>query len=200
MKKLCVVWFAALVPWGFSSVALAADSSPGLASNYSRATESPAELLVRAAASGDLGQVRKLVEGGTGLSVPEPRHRMTALHAAAANGQLRVLQWLVERKAEVNAQDESGYTPLLNACDAQHLAVARLLLLHGADPDVQPVFGPTPLVSAASQGDLQMLDLLLGSGAKVSLPDAHGVSPLQAAKRAGRLNVVQRLEELERRP
>ena len=40
----------------------------------------------------------------------------TALHKAALNGHMSVIQYLVPDKADVQAQDADGWTALHNAC------------------------------------------------------------------------------------
>ena len=56
----------------------------------------------------------------------------TALHAAAENGHQAVLQYLLERGADVNARVTTGQTPLDLALAAGGLDLAELLRQHGA--------------------------------------------------------------------
>lgn len=56
----------------------------------------------------------------------------TALHEAAARGDVRTVRLLLNRGAAVNIQDEHGVTPLTLACAAQSEGVISLLKAAGA--------------------------------------------------------------------
>lgn len=61
----------------------------------------------------------------------------TPLHFAADRGQLEVATLLIQRGAQVNAQDIDGQTPLHYAALCEHEAMCRLLVAHGADAGLQ---------------------------------------------------------------
>ena len=42
--------------------------------------------------------------------------KQTALHKAALNGHITIIQYLLPNKADVNASDADGWTALHNAC------------------------------------------------------------------------------------
>ena len=54
------------------------------------------------------------------------------LHEAAQNGLLEVTQWLLDRRANVNAKLADGKTPLALAIERKHDDVADLLRKNGA--------------------------------------------------------------------
>ena len=54
------------------------------------------------------------------------------IHAAAANGNLAILKALLEKGADVNAQQAEGYTPLAQATQSQNEAMITLLQQYGA--------------------------------------------------------------------
>ena len=58
--------------------------------------------LHRAAKSGDLDTIIRLIGGGIPVNATD-HHGMTALHHAARAGQIRVVEALVNRGANVNA-------------------------------------------------------------------------------------------------
>lgn len=59
--------------------------------------------------------------------------RHTALHSAALEGRAELARILLRLGAAVNARSKSGATPLFAACEAGHVATARVLLAGGAD-------------------------------------------------------------------
>jgi hypothetical protein len=56
----------------------------------------------------------------------------TLLHAAACNGYLFLVHWLLRKGASVDAVDEQSWTPFLAALAAEQAATALALLEHGA--------------------------------------------------------------------
>ena len=63
----------------------------------------------------------------------------TALHHAllgSAGGSLDRIQTLLILGADLNAQTDQGWTPLMCACDQGNVEVANLLLNSGANPDI----------------------------------------------------------------
>lgn len=60
----------------------------------------------------------------------------TLLHLAAILGFHRLIKWLLERGADVDARDKNGFTALHFAASSGRLACARLLLEAGADLEV----------------------------------------------------------------
>ena len=69
----------------------------------------------------------------------------TAAHYAAAAGQTRALQVLLDNKADPNAEDHIRETPLHHAAFAGNVEAAALLLRYGAWPRVESMYLETPL-------------------------------------------------------
>ncbi|MEM7307156.1 MAG: ankyrin repeat domain-containing protein [Planctomycetota bacterium] len=96
----------------------------------------------------------------------ELSHAQTALHVAAREGQVDVARGLLERGADVHAEDSGRATPL-------HLAaypfwgaspeLVRLLLASGADPARRDRLGRSPLDLARAAGGGETAALLGGS-------------------------------------
>ena len=99
----------------------------------------------------------------------EEQDRM--LHTACSRGFERIIQYLVQNGADVNADDAFGETPLLHACRAGRTKVAKYLLRKRAS--VRPC-GPnaeTPLhwlFSFPAEHMIEMADLLIGAGSDIS--------------------------------
>ena len=85
--------------------------------------------------------------GGFGYS-----YSWTALHWAAYNGHLDVVEYLASRgDVDVNARDNRGWTPLHHATDYGHLEVVKYLSSRG-DVNARDNRGGTPLHWAARYG------------------------------------------------
>ncbi|HEY8279595.1 MAG TPA: ankyrin repeat domain-containing protein [Bdellovibrionota bacterium] len=58
------------------------------------------------------------------------------LHVAAKSGRFEVIQLALDLKADVNAQDSKGKTPLMNAIESRHRPSIELLLTNGANKKI----------------------------------------------------------------
>jgi uncharacterized protein len=60
--------------------------------------------------------------------------RVAPLHAAAAVGDHATMKLLLDRGADPNARQESGFTPFHTAANHGDIEMAKLLMAHGGDP------------------------------------------------------------------
>ena len=107
--------------------------------------------------------VRMLVEAGASLeNIP---YHYTPLAYAAYQGNERVVRYLIERGARVNADAQLGgtyiNTPLMMAAIQGHEHIVRLLLRAGADADVRVHGGHTAAEFAAKYNHRTLAQLLL---------------------------------------
>jgi hypothetical protein len=128
----------------------------------------PVSLLYLAAAAGDAGAVRALIEKGTKTNV-KTSGGVTALMGAAAGGHGAVVDLLLAHDTDVNAQAELGHFALYLAAQNGHTGIVRELLKKGANVDMQTNWGATSLQVAAQQGHREIAEILLEYGATVDL-------------------------------
>ena len=88
----------------------------------------------------------------------------TALLLAAEHGNVSMTRYLLELKANANAHNRQGMTPLFAAIDNNHADIVRLLLAAGAAPDAN-VRGVAPLARALENNDSTIEHLLRANGA-----------------------------------
>ena len=105
------------------------------------------------------------------------------LRAAAGRDTAKVIQLLARNPALVNAKNDIGQTPLLEAVGAIHpkAELVKLLLEKGADVHAQNRRGETPLHIAAMRDDVRVVALLVARGAEVNARDNNGRTPLNSA-------------------
>ena len=132
-----------------------------------------------------------------GSSVDLPGIGMqTPLFSAASHGDLEMVQVLLGYKADVNSQNEYGWTPLIIAVYQAHpqtLRVVRLLLENGAKPNIRADDGATPLRVASFRGSLEVVRLLLKYGADVEPENEDGNTPFQIASDKGHHEITKLL-------
>ena len=90
---------------------------------------------------------------------------------------------LIERGADVAAQDKVGETPLHLASRNGEEEVARMLIECGADVAAQNKDGETPLHRASQKGKVEVTRMLIECGADVSAQTKHGETPLHLASK-----------------
>ena len=77
---------------------------------------------------------------------------VTALHAAVSSDQLKMVEWLLDAGADVNARQQSDYTPLMGAAANARTAIMELLLARGADAAMRTTEGRTAADLAREHG------------------------------------------------
>ncbi len=85
-----------------------------------------------AAYGGSLEVVELLVAKGAAINDQKNFYHMSPLHAAAEEGHADIVAFLLAQKAEVEATERNGYTPLSQAGWREHWDAADLLIKAGA--------------------------------------------------------------------
>ncbi|NOY23291.1 MAG: hypothetical protein GXO70_07260 [Acidobacteria bacterium] len=111
----------------------------------------------------------------------------TLLHLAVANRMNTLALSLLKRKADVNAEDNIGWTALFEPTDFK---TALLLLENGADPNHQSHDGSTPLMWAATRGNETMIRLLLNHGANPDIKNQKGQRAVDIAAQKKEFRIV----------
>jgi uncharacterized protein len=140
-----------------------------------------------ASAIGNVGVVRSLLSTDRASVDDSGPDGYTALHFAAAFGQLEVARLLLGRGADPNAValNESRVTPLHSAVAAKHRDTTSLLLALGASPNTVQRGGGTPLHTAARDGDEAIVDMLLLRGADPTRANDEGKTAIDLAVENG---------------
>jgi ankyrin repeat protein len=128
------------------------------------------------------------------------RDGRTALMYAivAEDAEPRMIEYLVQHGADVNAVEKGGWTPLHFAARDHKVEIATILLSHGATIDSVDAYGNTPLsrcLSSAYPDKLAMVDFLLAHGTDPRRKNYYDSSPVDYARLVGKLDLVERLEQ-----
>lgn len=115
--------------------------------------ESP---LMMAALKGHIELVRQLI--GRDADVNKPG--WTALHYAATNGHVAVMQLLLDHHAYIDAESPNGTTPLMMAAQYGSPGAVKLLLEAGADPLLKNQLGLTAIDFAQRANRKDSADLI----------------------------------------
>jgi ankyrin repeat protein len=151
-----------------------------------------------AARNGDLAAVQAELDKGVDVdggddSWPE----MTPLHYAADEGHTEVVELLIANGADVNAEDEEGWTPFHLAAYWGGKDIVELLIAAGADVNAKNNWIGTPLDIATHPENpidtAETADLIRKHGGKTSeeLKDLEEVKEsIHAAARVGHIEAV----------
>lgn len=152
--------------------------------------------LVDAMKRRDLPKLQALLSQGVDVDVPQG-DGATALHWAVYWDEEAAVDQLVAARANVNAVNDLGVTPLFLACSNVSGAIVKKLLAAGADPNraaTPTTTAETPLMAAARAGAVEVVRALLAHGANVNATErAHGQTALMWSAANGHSHVVQAL-------
>src|ERR1043166_5805410 len=96
----------------------------------------------------------------------------TPLHDACRRNDLKTVEALIKRGADVKAATRYGVMPLTLAATNGNAAILRVLLDAGADPNTATSGHETALMTAARTGSVDAVTLLLDRGATVNATSA----------------------------
>ena len=142
-----------------------------------------ASQIFEAIRKGDATQVKTLLQNKPELATGKNNHKTPPLHwAVTQNGSKEIIEALLDAKAEVNARDDDGHTPLHCAAATGKIEIVQLLLTHQADVNATDSYGSKPLHYAAEKGSKDIVELLLNNKADVNAANNDGETPLKMAK------------------
>ncbi len=148
--------------------------------------------LFRAVSSGDVNQMKQLLEQG--FDVDRPIFLgISALNVAAMTGDVEMLKFLINEGANVNAgsklqieQEKLVFCPLLQALshvskNDEVIEVAKSFIKEGAKLNVKDGCGYTPLHVAIlrENPETELVELLIEAGAKLNVKNRFGYTPLE---------------------
>lgn len=158
-------------------------------------------------ARGELNDVKAWLSDCPDLLEFRDYDRRTALHVAASEGHLTIVQFLVEsvfnnkrsvrtKKRLLNRSDRWGGSPLDDAHRHRHTIIAQFLRGHGAGPGTLDNY-THEFMAAASQGDAENIKELIDlCGVDVNFQDYDGRSAIHLAAVGNHANVLRILVEV----
>ncbi|CAB4054065.1 PSMD10 [Lepeophtheirus salmonis] len=112
------------------------------------------------------------------------------LHWASSLGSFELVEWLLQKGADVDPVDEALWTPLIIASSAGNEKIVRILLSFGALVDAKTDQGRTALFYACSRNRISIVKLLENVNADVNVQDKLGATSLHRATGVGNVELM----------
>jgi len=142
------------------------------------------------AASGDISQLKTLVEVDGNTVNAVDKFGNTPLHHAAWNGEVEAMKWLIDQGAEVNINNYSQWSPLHWGTRNGQLSGINLLLEYDAEVNTAGHLEQTALHLAAKYEYKKIISRLLEAKADPNATDALGQTPMHIAALDGFTSIV----------
>jgi ankyrin repeat protein len=106
-------------------------------------------------------------------------YKRTFLILAASKGNESVLNYLIEKGADIDFQDKNGYCALHFAAQNKEIRITEILLNRGANPNLKDLHGNAPIWTAImnSREEFDIVKMLLKKNADIETKNKHGKSP-----------------------
>ena len=111
-----------------------------------------------------------------------------AIHFAAENGHINVVEFLLSQGVKVNEKDYDNATPLIYASKSGNVELVKFLIENKANVNTKTDDGMTALCYAARNGSLSVAKVLVENGAHFI--NKNDASPLVEACGSGHLDLV----------
>jgi ankyrin repeat protein len=129
----------------------------------------------------------------TAVNCEDEQEETPLIRAIKAKDKELVVRLLTAHGADINQQNNDGYTPLMKAIFLNQKEIAELLLDHGADINQQNKRGQTALIEAVLWGNKEIIELLLSRGADIDHTNKDGQTALIKAARWGNKEIIELL-------
>ena len=104
---------------------------------------------------------------------------MFLLHKAARDGQLQIVEYLLESGIKIEEKDKYQMTALHCAAQFGQLEIAKHLIEKGAQIEAKNMEGNTPLLEAVESGQLEMVKFLIEQGANLDAINENGMTAIK---------------------
>ena len=140
------------------------------------------EYLYRLVDNNDIKTMNKIIQK-FGIDAYDGNKR-TILILASANGKNDIVKMAIDKGADINFQDQSGYTALHFCALNKNVELTDMLIDNGANVDVRDEHGNSPIWTAIfnAKGDFKIVNKLFKAGADIDSKNIHGKSPRDFGK------------------
>jgi ankyrin repeat protein len=155
-----------------------------------------AQNIFEALRKGDIEAVKVLVEKAPTILDSRDGDGMTPLHHAARDGNAVLVNYLIDKGAKIEIQNNQGKTPLHLAATFDRKDAVAVLVKRGAALETRDPYGRTAFVLCARErGGVGTAKLLLDAGADINARDKFDETSLGLAAWRGKRELIDLLLE-----
>ncbi|XP_073263200.1 uncharacterized protein [Populus alba] len=132
-------------------------------------TPETADALLEAARYDDIEDIASLASSGASLDSKDSLGRTAALHMAAANGHLDIVEYLISQGVDLNSANKEKNTALHWACLNGHIEVVKNLILAGSSLGFLNSHERTPMDEAVTREKMDVIDAINAAVAQLEL-------------------------------
>jgi L-ascorbate metabolism protein UlaG (beta-lactamase superfamily) len=145
----------------------------------------------KAAKDGDLEKIKSLLAKDPGLLNAGNKFQQTALAIASYSGHQEIVDFLIEKGADIHKKDKFGAMPIHMAAVKGQTEIVKKLVAKGADITAKTVNGKVPMQLAFEGEHLDIIALFLDRGIPINAPiNDLGRTLLHKAAIMGKAKVV----------
>jgi ankyrin repeat protein len=142
--------------------------------------------------TGNIETVKLLIEESPQILDSRDGDGMTALHHAARDGNVAIINYLIDKGAKTEIQNNQGKTPLHLAATFDRKDAVAALVKRGAALEARDPYGRTALVLCARErGGVATARILLDAGADVNAPDKFDETAVGLAAWRGKSEMIE---------
>lgn len=145
-------------------------------------------MVIKAASEEDVEQLNSETDSGFNNLADE-----YPLIVAAIDGDVAVIQELIQDGADVNFQNENGWTATIAAIENAHYEALLKLIELEADLNIQEGDGWTGLMFAAFHGDIDMVEAILSNNGSPLIANNQGAYAHTIARNQNHIQVYETL-------
>jgi len=151
--------------------------------------------LQQAAIDGDVDQIKMHIAKGADFNKAD-QYGYTPLKRAIEGHHAEAAKAIIESgKADINAKDREGKTPLIVAASMGEKEIADTLITKGADVKAKDSYDRTALHQAILLGQKELATVLIEKGADVNGADKTGQTPLTLAMQRNQTEIAELLKQ-----
>lgn len=161
------------------------------------ARDPDAKAVLGAAEEGDLEKLKKLLGKNPLLLQCTDKDGYTPLHRACYGNNVKVVEYLVEKGAQIDAKTQDEWQPLHSACCWNNTECAETLIACGADVNAKSKGDQTPLhlLSSSSHNSPALQLFLLNPETNPRVVNSSGDTADQIARRTTKYYPIYEITE-----